>query len=670
MGIFEYLVYDNISIKVQEASENILDKIKQLKSIEPIYYYAGYPIFERNNEKTIIPIMIVSKKGLIVFYEDQADVENIDSFIMKLTTESLELKKIYKSRALIKFINVKNLGTFESKITNLKDIFDENQLKLMNSYLQSTYSMNRGDKRNIKNKQGLGNIIKEVNTRIATLDQEQFNSIYKDTEKHMRIRGLAGSGKTILMVRKMAYLHFKNPNLNMVYIFYTKSLIEFITSLFISFFRDLSSNKDPDFNKVKIVHSWGSRELDGFYLIISRHRDETPMTYRELRHYASPFEEACRLLLNTITEEKLHMFDYVFIDEAQDFGLNFFKLALKSLTTNGKLIYAYDELQMLDNTKSIPTVKEIFESVDENICKTLNLKNSYRCPSELLITAHALGLGIYHKFNKEYKIINMIEDLSVWEGVGYFVESGNLAYGKDVVLARIEDQDTKKALNGIDTIVPFSYVDKSVQYQEVAKEILNLIRNEDVLPKDIMIIDLDSINLHSNYQSLRSNFISLLQENEITDVNLVSKDSGKNFVRENEITYTTIFRAKGNEANIVFILNSGIKDEIYLSFSRNRLFTAMTRAKVRCYVCGVEINNIIEEIEEVKNNNYKLSFKYPTEKEMKNINKLSKKESDIAYKYNKALEDIKKLLKDENISKELLKDIKSIISSRGDKQDE
>ena len=85
-------------------------------------------------------------------------------------------------------------------------------------------------------------------------------------------------------------------------------------------------------------------------------------------------------------------------------------------------------------------------------------------------------------------------------------------------------------------------------------------------------------------------------------VHLVNTENALKFKKVGSITFTTIFRAKGNEANIVFVINAH-KMSSMLTYSRNRLFTAMTRAKFKTYVYGINgdvMETLCSEYEEVK----------------------------------------------------------------------
>jgi superfamily I DNA and RNA helicase len=91
----------------------------------------------------------------------------------------------------------------------------------------------------------------------------------------------------------------------------------------------------------------------------------------------------------------------------------------------------------------------------------------------------------------------------------------------------------------------------------------------------------------------------------------------------NSITFTGIYRAKGNEAGMVYIVNA---DECQsgsanLARLRNRLFTAITRSKAWVRVLGVgsRMAQLAEEYQRIKVANFTLSFKYPTAEERETI---------------------------------------------------
>ena len=186
-------------------------------------------------------------------------------------------------------------------------------------------------------------------------------------------------------------------------------------------------------------------------------------------HQRNKLDAVCNDLLEQVGARDIGLYDYVFLDEAQDFSIGFYKLAMRSLKATGRLIYAYDELQSLNEGTKIPSKYQIF---GRKQCNDINLSICYRTPKEILVTAHALGLGIY-KTDEEGNpdIVNMIQDMDTWAAIGYEVEAGELDYGKSVKLGR-KDIIAEKCS---DSVVILEKDSVGEQYEYVSNEILNLI---------------------------------------------------------------------------------------------------------------------------------------------------------------------------------------------------
>ena len=128
------------------------------------------------------------------------------------------------------------------------------------------------------------------------------------------------------------------------------------------------------------------------------------------------------------------------------------------------------------------------------------------------------------------------------------------------------------------------------------------------------------------YTRLEDNINFFNNKEWINTINVVDKGNPKLFKVENSIAYTTVYRAKGNEANIVFILNCDAISSLE-STSRNSLFTAMTRSKFLVYILDSNgTTKYEEEIKKVKDNNYTLEFNYPTKSQLRKIRTNSKTE--------------------------------------------
>ena len=86
----------------------------------------------------------------------------------------------------------------------------------------------------------------------------------------------------------------------------------------------------------------------------------------------------------------------------------------------------------------------------------------------------------------------------------------------------------------------------------------------------------------------------------------------KGFSREGNVTLSSIFKAKGNEAAMVFVIGCDVFEKQKNSRTmRNKVFTAFTRAKVWLRISGTGkdcLKQILFEMNRLKENNYQFDF--------------------------------------------------------------
>ena len=165
----------------------------------------------------------------------------------------------------------------------------------------------------------------------------------------------------------------------------------------------------------------------------------------------------------------------------------------------------------------------------------------------------------------------------------------------------------------------FAFPDKKSQDDWLVSQIVSNINDEDLAPDDIVVINPDPISTREAVGNPRSLLLSQGVNSSIAGVS----GSPDVFFESDVVTFTGIFRAKGNEAGMVYVVNahdcfsSGYKP--YLARLRNRLFTAITRSKawVRVIGYGPDMVALAAEFERVKLHNFRLEFSYPTEEEKK-----------------------------------------------------
>jgi hypothetical protein len=104
---------------------------------------------------------------------------------------------------------------------------ERRMLQHVNAAIQTTSTMRPRKKRaNVTGTQSKGAIVKEIEKQIANLDRWQKKAAIEYPEGPQRIRGLAGSGKTIVLAQKAALLHAKHPEWQIVVTFNTRSLYQ------------------------------------------------------------------------------------------------------------------------------------------------------------------------------------------------------------------------------------------------------------------------------------------------------------------------------------------------------------------------------------------------------------------------------------------------------------
>ena len=463
-------------------------------------------------------------------------------------------------------------------------------------------------------------VLNEVETSICTFDLEQKRAALHTLDAAQRIRGLAGSGKTIILAMKAAQIHLQHPDAEILYTFYTKSLYGLIKEQITRFYRSFS-DRDPDWTKIHILHAWGGRNLPGVYWSVCRNHGVNSIPFGEAKQFSNPFDHVCELLLKQPLKQ---MYDYALLDEAQDFPKHFYRLC-RAVTKNSRVIWGYDECQnILDVT--IQDTKETFGKDDggkyhldfsklpASSLQDLVLHVCYRNPRKVLFCAFAIGLGLYGD-----RIIQMLENNEHWEDLGFEVSEGNSKTGDTMVIVRPERNSplVKNQLLESDDVVRVSVCkDLDDESKFVSEQIERDIR-EGLFPQDILVISLDDRNARTYFSVLATR----LRKKGIVSFNsLDAATTSTAFKVQGSVTLTTVYRAKGNEAGSVYIVGvDSVFAERKSIIARNKLFTALTRAKAWVTVSGIgeDAQACANEINKALKSYPELRFKMPDKKSLR-----------------------------------------------------
>ena len=216
--------------------------------------------------------------------------------------------------------------------------------------------------------------------------------------------------------------------------------------------------------------------------------------------------------------------------------------------------------------------------------------------------------------------------MELWEDIGYKKDSGSLSFGKRVILSRAPNATPsyfEDLLAPQDVIGTQSFDGTESQYKWIAQQIQRNITEDELDPDDILVIFPSAKEARSQYQD----FSKHLDKYSISSI-LAGVTNDRDIFRiPGSISCSSIYRAKGNEAPMVYIANADYCFEgVELIKLRNILFTAITRSRAWVRICGVgsPMLGLIDEINRFISEGYVLDFRIPTRIEMERLRTINR----------------------------------------------
>jgi len=628
--------------------------------------YFGFPKFIGYEEESFEPDLLIlsPKHGIcIIRFTNEilssTQIEETTNELYSLMFGKLNESKILREgRATLKIpleayiftsnstenseYKISSMQEIEEKLNLIKqdELLDIELINEAKSIIEGTKALSSLNEREIDKNDTTSKafIISQLENEIKTFDFDQLQSAITIIDGPQRIRGLAGSGKTVVLAMKTAQIHINEPNKVILFTFYTKSLYQQIKDLITKFYRHYKKT-DPNWNNIHIKHAWGGQGVDGVYYSSCQENGINTINFREAKNFSNnPFDYVCKRALES--RKLREKYDYILIDEAQDLPTYFFRLIYQitkynpNIDNEKNIVWGYDDLQNIFNVKT-KSPQELFgsdldgldfidlERASQKIPPYLNndivLHKCYRNPRSILLVAHSLGFGFYN--NEKNIPVQILENKEHWEDLGYSVLNGEIIDGNLVEIERPREYSPLSIEQYIDEKELIQFY-KAENFDNEIQWITNGIKtflDEGLQPEDILIISLDDRNAKSYFGEITE---KLMTHSIFTNNLLLNPYTSTNFVNQGHITLSTVHRAKGNEAPIVFVIGiDAIYQDRKTRKGRNKIFTAFTRTKCCLHISGIkeEAQYFYDEITKTLDDYPKLKFIQPAKELVETI---------------------------------------------------
>lgn len=342
--------YRKQQFKNQPATSSLLEVIERNAgelALSTAAVYAGFPLYREEEEVVSADVLVISREhGVVVLSAiEHGSLTNSDllnqEFEKAERTFTLVFSRLIKSKILQE--SRKNLR-FPVKLAlytpeNFPADFQPDDVELLEgesavieffertiaplddeivseiaSVVEGAKGLLRPKDRNLKDKPATSKValVAALEAEIRRFDKDQKHGYLVPLDGPQRIRGLAGSGKTVVLAMKAALTHLRYPSARIAYTFYTKSLYQHVKRLITRFYRQFD-DQDPDWEKLQILHAWGGQTNPGLYYNACRALSVQPLTYGDAsRKTKEAFDFACSDLLNSGQVRPL--WNYIFVD--------------------------------------------------------------------------------------------------------------------------------------------------------------------------------------------------------------------------------------------------------------------------------------------------------------------------------------------------------------------
>lgn len=524
---------------------------------------------------------------------------------------------------------------------------DEATLVRVNAGIQRMGTIKSAARRAAATRPGSrGAVLQRIERELRYFDGWQKAAAIETPDGPQRIRGLAGSGKTVVLAHKAAYLHAQRPEWRIALTFYSRSLYHQFRTLVERFYYE-QTREAPNWDQLQVLHSWGARDRVGLYRRVAQHAGVAvrDVNSAKQRYGTELFAGICGEVVDGLKALPADadgepivepLWDVVLIDEAQDLPASFFEMIYLVTAPPKRIVWAYDELQNLgeyemvspsklfgSNTAGQPRL-ELPPDQPGSPRADIILPVCYRNTPWALITAHALGFGVY----RERGLVQFFDQAELWGDIGYEAVDGRISPGQSVTLARsaaASPRSFHELLDPADAVRCEVFEDADAQAAWVAAEVKENLTADELTARDILIIVATPFGLEHRATPV----IRALHREGITS-HAVGISTGPDTLFTDDTASVPVLgphRAKGNEAPMVYVLHAEYGAEpLELTRRRNTLFTTVTRSRAWVRLCGVGpgMTAIKQEVDRVVAEGYRLRLTVPTSEQLRRIRQINR----------------------------------------------
>jgi hypothetical protein len=385
---------------------------------------------------------------------------------------------------------------------------------------------------------------------LVVLDRRQENNARKIGEGHRIIYGVAGSGKTVLLIARAKWLHERDPNAKILLLCYNVSLSAYLKHVL------------KDYPRTKVFHFDGWAKHNGI------HSRKTDPSTGNLEDDASLGSRLLDHLRNHSGDSR--KYDAILVDEAQDFPPIWFSCILEALTDplDGDLLIVCDGNQGIRLIASLSWKSLGIKAVGRTIHQAFDLDRNYRNTKEILrLAAHFTAKNV--KNNEDSISIVPVDP------------SQAIRRGPKPILIKCQDHaDECKRIVNISKVllggnVPFNEIQISLQPHEMGILYAKKLHKDNEIFKSF----LKDISTLAPVTWLNENYYSRMK------------------VFEQSMKVQTVASAKGLQYRVVFVMWADLFEphaRADLDLQQRYLYVALTRASDVLIVTYSKENEFIE----------------------------------------------------------------------------